>query len=104
MDIRVVHGKLMNEHRMISNEISDIKVSNFELTKEQRKLQFIGYKKPHPLEKKIMFSIQGQNDNLDELINDIIKVGCNEIIKMLNKIQNELEGTSQFVNELKMIS
>ena len=68
------------------------------------KLQFIGYKKPHPLEKKIMFSIQGQNDNLDELINDIIKVGCNEIIKMLNKIQNELEGTSQFVNELKMIS
>ena len=68
------------------------------------KLQFIGYKKPHPLEKKIMFSIQGQNDNLDELINDIIKVGCNEIIKMLNKIQNELKGTSQFVNELKMIS
>jgi DNA-directed RNA polymerase subunit L len=66
-------------------------------------LQFIGYKKPHPLEKKIMFSIQGQNDNLDELINDIIKVGCNEIIKMLNKIQNELECTSQFVNELKMI-
>ena len=78
--------------------------ADFSLTKEQRKLQFIGYKKPHPLEKKIMFSIQGQTDNLDELINDIIKVGCNEIIKMLNKIQNELEGTSQFVNELKMIS
>ena len=51
-----------------------------------------------------MFSIQGVNDNLDELINSIIKVGCSEIIKMLNKIQNELEGTSQFVNELKMIS
>jgi DNA-directed RNA polymerase subunit L len=78
--------------------------ADFSLTKEQRKLQFIGYKKPHPLEKKIIFSIQGQNDNLDELINDIIKIGCNEIIKMLNKIQNELEGTSQFVNELKMIS
>ena len=76
----------------------------FTLPKEKRKLQFVGYKKPHPLEKKIMFSIQGQNDNLDELINDIIKVGCSEIIKMLNKIQNELEGTSQFVNELKMIS
>jgi hypothetical protein len=36
MDIRVMHGKLMNEHRMISNEISDIKVSNYELTKEQK--------------------------------------------------------------------
>jgi len=78
--------------------------ADFTLPKEQRKLQFVGYKKPHPLEKKIMFSIQGQNDNLDELINDIIKVGCSEIIKMLNKIQNELEGTSQFVNELKIIS
>ena len=78
--------------------------ADFTLPKEKRKLQFVGYKKPHPLEKKIMFSIQGINDNLDELINDIIKVGCSEIIKMLNKIQNELEGTSQFVNELKMIS
>jgi DNA-directed RNA polymerase subunit L len=78
--------------------------ADFTKPKEQRKLQFIGYKKPHPLEKKIMFSIQGQNDNLDELINDIIKAGCSEIIKMLNKIQNELEGTNQFVNELKMIS
>ena len=78
--------------------------ADFAIPKEKRKLQFVGYKKPHPLEKKIMFSIQGLNDNLDELINDIIKVGCSEIIKMLNIIQNELEGTSQFVNELKMIS
>ena len=78
--------------------------AEYTLSKEQRKLQYIGYKKPHPLEKKIMFSIQGLNDNLDELINSIIKVGCSEIIKMLNKIQNELEGTSQFVNELKIIS
>jgi DNA-directed RNA polymerase subunit L len=78
--------------------------ADFTKPKEQRKLQFIGYKKPHPLEKKIMFSIQGQNDNLDELINDIIKAGCSEIIKMLNKIQNELEGTHQFISELKRIN
>ena len=51
----------------------------------------------------IHHKIKSQNDNLDELINDIIKVGCNEIIKMLNKIQNELEATGQFINELKMI-
>ena len=42
--------------------------------------------------------------NIDEIINDIIKIGCSEIVKMLNKIQNELEGTHQFINELKMIS
>jgi DNA-directed RNA polymerase subunit L/DNA-directed RNA polymerase alpha subunit len=78
--------------------------ADFTLPKEQRKLKYIGFKKPHPLEKYIIFSIQGQTDNIDEIINDIIKVGCSEIVKMLNKIQNELEGTGQFVNELKLIS
>ena len=78
--------------------------SDYALPIEQRKLTFIGYKKPHPLENYIIFEIQGKNDNLDELINDIIKTGCSEIVKMLNKIQNELEGTHQFINELKTIS
>jgi hypothetical protein len=75
--------------------------ADYSLPKEQRKLNYIGFKKPHPLEKYIIFSIQGKNDNIDELINDVIKTGCLEIIKMLNKIQNELEGTHQFINELK---
>ena len=64
--------------------------ADYGLPKEQRKLKYIGYKRPHPLEKHIIFSIQGQTDNIDEIINDVIKVGCLEIIKMLNKIQNEL--------------
>lgn len=78
--------------------------SDLSLPAEQRKLTFIGYKKPHPLENYIIFEIQGKTDNIDEIINDIIKIGCSEIVKMLNKIQNELEGTHQFINELKMIS
>ena len=36
MDKRVIHGKLMNQHRLITNEISDIKASNYELTNEQK--------------------------------------------------------------------
>jgi hypothetical protein len=36
MDKRILHGQLMNEHRLISNEISDIKASSFELNKEQK--------------------------------------------------------------------
>ena len=36
MDKRLTQGQLMNEHRMISNEIADIKASSFELTKEQK--------------------------------------------------------------------
>ena len=77
--------------------------ADYALPKEQRKLKYIGYKRPHPLEKHIIFAIQGQTDNIDEIINDVVKVGCLEIVKMLNKIQNELEGTHQFINELKMI-
>ena len=77
--------------------------ADYALPKDQRKLKYIGYKKPHPLEKYIIFAVQGQTDNIDEIINDVIKVGCLEIVKMLNKIQNELEGTHQFINELKII-
>ena len=77
--------------------------TDFLLPKEQRKLKYIGYKRPHPLEKHIIFAIQGNNDNLDELIGEVLKPGCLEIVKMLNKIQNELEGTSYFVNELKSV-
>ena len=36
MDKRIIHGQLMNEHRLISNEIADIKASSFELNKEQK--------------------------------------------------------------------
>lgn len=36
MDKRMIQGQLMNEHRLISNEIADIKAASFELTKEQK--------------------------------------------------------------------
>lgn len=77
--------------------------ADFNLPKEQRKLKFVGYKRPHPLEKLIIFSIQATNDNLEKLITDIIKPGCGDINKMLNKIQSELEGTPYFVSEIKSI-
>ena len=78
--------------------------ADYNLPKEKRKLKYIGYKRPHPLEKHIIFAVQGETENQEELLNDILKPGCMEIVKMLNKIQNELEGTPQFIGELKMIS
>jgi hypothetical protein len=36
MDKKVVHGKLMNQHRLISNEIADIKAASYELSQEQK--------------------------------------------------------------------
>ena len=97
---------IQNEDDTLGNIIQahlSLMFADYTLPKEQRKLKFIGYKKPHPLEKHIIISVQGNNDKLDELISDILKPGCNEIIKILNKLQHELEGTIQFVNELKRI-
>ena len=78
--------------------------ADYLLPKEQKKLKFIGYKRPHPLEKHIIIAIQGETDNMDILISEIIKPGCGQIVKVLNKIQNELEGTHQFISELKRIN
>lgn len=37
MDKRIIHGQLMNEHRLISNEISDIKANNYELNENEKR-------------------------------------------------------------------
>ena len=79
--------------------------ADYLIPKEKRKLQFIGYKRPHPLEKHIILAIQGSNnDNIETLISEVIKPGCIQIIKVLNKIQDELEGTQHFISELKRIN
>ena len=79
--------------------------ADYLIPKEKRKLQFIGYKRPHPLEKHIILAIQGtNNDSIETLISEVIKPGCIQIIKVLNKIQDELEGTQHFISELKRIN
>jgi DNA-directed RNA polymerase subunit L len=78
--------------------------ADYLIPKDERKLKFIGYKRPHPLEKHIIIAIQGNTDNIDTIINEIIKPGCAQIVKVLNKIQNELESTQQFISELKRIN
>jgi hypothetical protein len=36
-DKRILQGKLMNSHRLITNEIADIKAKNIEPTEEDKK-------------------------------------------------------------------
>ena len=71
--------------------------ADYTLPKDQRLLQYIGYKKPHPLEPHIIFQIQGVNDKLDELIANVIQVGCGEIIKLLNKNISSEERTFSII-------
>lgn len=79
--------------------------ADYTIPKEQRKLQFIGYKRPHPLENHIILALHGSsNEKMPTLITDIIKPGCQQIIKVFNKIQSELESNTHFVSELKRIN
>jgi len=36
-DKRIIHGQLMNEHRILANEIADIKANNYELNEEEKR-------------------------------------------------------------------
>lgn len=71
---------------------------------EERKLKFIGYKKPHPLENHIIFTVQAGGKGIDEIIENVFVHGCKDIIKILNKINHELENTKQFTEEMKLIA
>jgi len=36
-DKRIIHGQLMNEHRRLANEISDIRANSYELNEQEKK-------------------------------------------------------------------
>ena len=36
-DKRIIHGQLMNEHRILANEIADIKANSYELNEQEKK-------------------------------------------------------------------
>ena len=99
--------KVRNEDDTLGNMIQShlcLMYADFTLPKEQRTLHYIGYKKPHPLENQIIFQIKGLTESWDTLVNTVIKPGCGEIVKLLNKIQNEMEGTPAFISEMKAIA
>jgi DNA-directed RNA polymerase subunit L len=65
-------------------------------------LDFISYKKVHPLENKIVFTIKPRVELTEEkIIQTILEPGCKEIIKILSHCQKKLANTPQFISELK---
>ena len=67
-------------------------------------LNYIGYKKIHPLEEKIVINIQPvKKMNWEEIINSIFVIGTKHIISKLTKLQNNLESKKEFIKELKSI-
>lgn len=72
---------------------------------DQWKINYIGYRKPHPLINHIIITIQGKNgDTFDKIIDKVLIPGCQEIIKVLSNISSELENTKQFTDEMAIVS
>ena len=83
-------GNMVNEH-----------LYNLFIGKE---LNYIGFKKPHPLQKKIVFSVQSDKYTKEEdIINKIMIHGCQSVVNKLNALQKELEKQKEFISELKLI-
>lgn len=69
------------------------------------KIDYIGYRKPHPLNNEIILTIQGKNgDTFDKIVEKVLAPGCQEIIKLLSTISAELENTKQFTDEMAIVS
>jgi len=64
------------------------------------KLNFAGYRKPHPLDYHIVFTLQG---NSKDLIGEVFIPGCKDIIKLLVKIQKNVEDHKAFTMESKQL-
>ena len=83
-------GNLVNEH-----------LYNLYMEKE---LSFIAFKKPHPLQNKIIFNIKSDKYSKEnDIINKIMISGCQSVVNKLNQLQKELEKQKEFISELKLI-
>lgn len=79
--------------------------ADYSIPEDKRLLQTIGYIRIHPCERRIRFLVASDKyPNYDDIIKNIFKPGCMEIINLLNTIQKELHDTTQYIEEAKTIS
>lgn len=82
------------------------KYADMGLPDEERLLNYVGYVRPHPLEMKLALTLQAKDSEMSwtEIMEKIITPTCSGIIKVINKMTDELETTSAYNNELKAIN
>ena len=72
--------------------------------KDEQLLDYIGYKRVHPLEDKIIINIKSSKYNSwNDIITNIFDIGCKSITKKITNIIKELEKEKEFIKELKSI-
>jgi DNA-directed RNA polymerase subunit L len=75
------------------------------IDEDQWDINYIGYRKPHPLNNNIIITIQGKKgDTFDKIVDKILTPGCQEIVKILSNISSELENIKQFTDEITIVS
>ena len=71
---------------------------------DEQLLDYIGYKRTHPLEDKIIVNIKSSKlKSWNDIISNIFEVGCKSIIKKLNIIKSDIESQKDFIKELKIL-
>ena len=94
---------VINENDTLGNIIQESFFNKFCDT-EEPVLDYIGYKRIHPLEEKIIINMKSSKYKTeDALITNIFTPGCNSIIRKLTGIQNNMEQQKEFIKELKSI-
>jgi DNA-directed RNA polymerase subunit L len=79
--------------------------ADMSLPSEKRLLNYVGYVRQHPLEMKIALTIQAINGDLtwSDIVEKVINPTCTRIMKLLDKLMEELEASRFYNDELKAI-
>ena len=94
---------VLEENDTLGNIIQE-NFYNYFCNKNNGELDYIGYKRIHPLEEKIIINIKSSvYTQKEDIITNIISIGCLKIIKKLKDLQKDLENKKEFSNELKSI-
>ena len=100
--------KIQNEDDTLGNiiqeEFFELFCNEDDEDDEKQLLEYIGYKRTHPLEEIIIINIKSSKyKSWSDYITNIFDVGCKHIIKKLNAIKKDLENQKEFIKELKSI-
>lgn len=100
--------KIQNEDDTLGNiiqeEFFELFCNEDDEDDEKQLLDYIGYKRTHPLEEIIIINIKSTKyKTWSDYITNIFDVGCKHIIKKLNAIKKDFESQKLFIKELKSI-
>ena len=87
---------IQNETHTLGNLIQSYATTLY----NDKQINYIGYKNPHPLKKEIIIKIKTENNTLNE-INSILSNTCNTIIDISNNLKKQIETNFKMTKTIK---